>query len=36
MERLSAFASFTVTHVRREKNRRADELANKAIDNREK
>lgn len=36
MERLSAFASFTVTHVRREKNRRADELANKAIDNRKK
>jgi len=36
MERLSAFASFSVTHVRREKNRRADELANRAIDNREK
>ena len=36
MERLSAFASFTVTHVRREKNSRADQLANRAIDEHEK
>jgi len=33
MQKLAGFASFTVTHVRREKNRRADELANLAIDN---
>jgi len=35
-KRLSGFASFSVTHVRREKNSRADELANRAIDEREK
>ena len=33
MQRLTGFASFSITHVRREKNRRADELANQAIDN---
>ena len=33
MQKLSGFASFSVTHVRREKNSRADELANYAIDN---
>jgi len=32
MQKLSDFASFSVTHVRREKNSRADELANLAID----
>lgn len=36
MQQLSGFASYSITHVRREKNRRADELANKAIDEREK
>jgi ribonuclease HI len=36
MKRLSDFASYSITHVRREKNRRADEMANQAIDNREK
>ena len=36
MQRLSDFASFSITHVRREKNSRADQLANEAIDNREK
>jgi ribonuclease HI len=36
MQILSGFASFSVTHVRREKNSRADELANRAIDNHEK
>jgi ribonuclease HI len=36
MQRLSGFVSFSITHVRREKNRRADELANQAIDEREK
>ena len=34
MQKLAGFASYTITHVRREKNRRADELANQAIDNR--
>lgn len=33
MKRIADFASVRVSHVRREKNRRADELANKAIDN---
>ena len=33
MQKLSEFSSFSVTHVRREKNSRADELANLAIDN---
>ena len=33
MKRLTGFASFSITHVRREKNSRADELANQAIDN---
>jgi len=33
IEKLSEFASFSITHVRREKNIRADELANQAIDN---
>ena len=33
MQKLSEFSSFSVTHVRREKNSRADELANQAIDN---
>ncbi|MFC1827034.1 ribonuclease HI family protein [Thermodesulfobacteriota bacterium] len=33
MQKLSDFASFSITHVRREKNSRADELANYAIDN---
>jgi ribonuclease HI len=32
MQRLSDFASYSVTHVRREKNCRADQLANQAID----
>lgn len=32
MQKLSDFASFSITHVRREKNSRADELANQAID----
>ena len=36
MQKLSGFASFSITHVRREKNKRADELANEAIDNHEK
>jgi ribonuclease HI len=36
MARLSEFASYAVTHVRREKNSRADELANRAIDEHEK
>ena len=36
MVKLSGFASYSVSHVRREKNRRADELANRAIDEREK
>jgi len=33
MQKLAGFASFSVTHVRRELNRRADQLANQAIDN---
>jgi ribonuclease HI len=33
MKKLAGFASVRVTHVRREKNGRADELANQAIDN---
>jgi len=33
MLKLSGFASFNITHVRREKNSRADALANQAIDN---
>jgi ribonuclease HI len=33
MQRLSGFVSFSITHVRREKNSRADQLANQAIDN---
>ncbi|MBW2471208.1 MAG: ribonuclease HI family protein [Deltaproteobacteria bacterium] len=32
MQKLSGFASFRITHVRRENNSRADELANRAID----
>ena len=32
-QKLSEFASFAVSHVRREKNSRADQLANEAIDN---
>ena len=32
IEKLSEFASFSITHVRREKNSRADSLANQAID----
>lgn len=32
MQQLEAFDSYTVKHIRREKNRRADELANRAID----
>ena len=32
IQKLSGFASFSITHVRREKNSRADELANRAID----
>lgn len=36
MQRLSGFASFNITHVRRENNSRADQLANQAIDNQEK
>jgi ribonuclease HI len=36
MQRLSDFASFSITHVRREKNSRADQLANQAIDNHKK
>jgi len=32
-QRLSQFASYTIIHVRREKNSRADQLANQAIDN---
>jgi ribonuclease HI len=32
IEKLSEFASFSITHVRREKNCRADQLANQAID----
>ncbi len=32
MKKLSGFATYAVSHVRREKNRRADELANQAID----
>ena len=36
MQRLSGFVSYSITHVRREKNSRADELANQAIDNYEK
>lgn len=31
-QKLTGFASYTVSHVRREKNRRADQLANRAID----
>jgi len=34
--KLSQFSSYTIIHVRREKNSRADELANQAIDNIEK
>lgn len=33
MQKFADFASFRVIHVRREKNSRADELANQAIDN---
>jgi ribonuclease HI len=33
MKKLAGFASVQVAHVRREKNSRADELANQAIDN---
>ncbi|MDX1776346.1 MAG: ribonuclease HI family protein [Desulfobulbales bacterium] len=36
MQRLSHFASYSITHVRREKNSRADWLANQAIDERGK
>jgi ribonuclease HI len=36
LQKLSGFASFRITHVRREKNSRADELANRAIDEHEK
>jgi len=36
MRKLSGFASFSIIHVRREKNSRADELANQAIDNHKK
>jgi ribonuclease HI len=36
MQRLSEFVSFKIRHVRREQNSRADELANQAIDEREK
>jgi ribonuclease HI len=32
MQKLKDFSGFSITHVRREKNSRADELANKAID----
>jgi ribonuclease HI len=32
MKRFADFASFSVVHVRREKNSRADEMANRAID----
>ena len=32
IEKLSEFTSFSITHVRREKNSRADQLANQAID----
>lgn len=32
IQKLSGFASFSISHVRREKNSRADELANRAID----
>jgi len=32
IKQLSGLASFSITHVRREKNSRADELANRAID----
>jgi len=32
IKKISDFASFSITHVRREKNSRADELANRAID----
>jgi len=32
IEKLSEFASFSITHVRRERNSRADSLANQAID----
>jgi ribonuclease HI len=32
MQKLKDFAVFSITHVRREKNSRADELANQAID----
>ena len=33
MQKLSGFASFSIVHVRRENNSRADQLANQAIDN---
>jgi ribonuclease HI len=36
MQKLSDFASFSITHVRREKNSRADQLANLAIDDHKK
>ncbi len=36
IKKLSGFAAFSITHVRREKNRRADQLANLAIDNHKK
>jgi len=36
MQRLSDFAFFSIIHVRREKNSRADQLANQAIDNHKK
>ena len=32
MQRLADFAAYSIVHVRREKNSRADELANRAID----
>ncbi len=35
-QKLSEFASYSIIHVRREKNSRADQLANRAIDNFEK
>jgi len=36
MKRFADFASFSVVHVRREKNSRADEMANRAIDDQKK
>lgn len=36
MQRLADFSYFDVTHIRRAQNSRADQLANQAIDNREK